>query len=201
MRYSRAMAEAARRPATWEDLVRLPEDTKAEILAGEMLFSPRPRPGHSRTQTTLGTSIGGPFDMGPSGPGGWWILTEPEIAFGPHDILAPDLAGWRRERVPVFFRERPIAVAPDWVCEILSPSTARLDRVRKPEVYLRAGVSFFWLVDVDNRTLEAFEAREGRWLRIGGWSDGDTPRVPPFEAIELDVTRVLPPSPPSAAEE
>ena len=190
------MGEPARSLATWADLARLPENVRAEVVDGEVVFSPRPRPAHSWTQSALSGCIGVPFATGPGGPGGWWILIEPDVAFGPHDILDPDLAGWRRERAPTFFQAQPITLTPDWVCEILSPATARLDRTRKAEIYLRGGVPHFWLMDLDGRTLEAFESRDGCWLRLGAWSDGDTPRVPPFEAIELDVTRVLPPLPP-----
>lgn len=187
------MAEPVRRPATWADLERLPEDVRAEILAGEILIKPRPQPSHSHAHGALLGSVMGPFSTDPGGPGGWWILLEPDVRLGPHEIVEPDIAGWRKEKVPVFFDRQPIEIAPDWSCEILSPSTARFDRAHKSELYLKSGVGHYWLVDVEARVLEAYEARGGQWLRLGAWSDGDRQRIAPFEAIESDVSRHFPP--------
>ncbi len=142
----------------------------------------------------MSVRIGGPFDLGEGGPGGWWILMEPDVDLGPLDIVSPDLAGWRRERIPDFPPEQPIAVTPDWVCEVLSPKTARRDRTMKFDLYLRSGVPAYWLVDLELRTLEAFEAQNGRWVRLGAWTDGDKARIAPFEAIEIDIGTLFPPS-------
>ena len=187
------MAEAARRLATWDDILRQPDGETWEVIGGELELMTRPRPAHNLAQARLSSEVVSPFDRGRGGPGGWWILIEPDVRLSEHDIVAPDLVGYRRERLPRLPEERPFDVAPDWVCEILSPSTHWRDRGRKSDLYRRAGVPHLWLLDPQERTLEAFEARPEGWLRLGIWSDGDTPRIPPFEAIELDVAGLLPP--------
>jgi len=190
------MAETLKRPAGWSDLLALPEDgLRAEVLAGELITHPRPRPAHGRTQVILASSLALPFDLGEGGPGGWWLLIEPDVQLGPHDIVVPDLVGWRRERMPEFPAERPITLAPDWVCEVLSPGTARRDRTIKADLYLRAGVPHYWLADIELRTLEALEAQSGRWVRLGAWSNGESARAAPFEAVEIAVGTLFPPPP------
>jgi Uma2 family endonuclease len=185
----------ARRAAGWEDVLAAPEGVKAEVIAGELFLHPRPRPAHGHTQASLSSEVFPAYYHGRGGPGGWWILIEPDVDFGPHDVVSPDLVGFRRERMPDFPAERPIRVVPDWVCEVLSPSTARRDRIEKADLYLRFGVPYLWLVDLESRILEAFEARAGAWVRLGAWSDGDRPQVPPFDAIALPVGSLFPPAP------
>jgi Uma2 family endonuclease len=190
------MSETARRRATWEDLLAAADDGPTyEILDGELEAMPRPLPRHSRAQALLAADLGGPFDRGRGGPGGWWLLIEPDVRLEPHGVFAPDLVGWKRERIPHFPESRPITVVPDWICEVVSPDDRGRDRVRKANLYLRAGVPHCWILDPEERTLEAFAFREGAWLRLGGWTDGDAPRIPPFEAIEIDVAGLLPPLP------
>jgi Uma2 family endonuclease len=193
------MAEVAPRRVTWEDLLATPEDGLTyEILDGELEAQPRPLPRHGRAQLFLGSELVGPFDDGRGGPGGWWIVAETDVMLGPQDIVAPDLAGWRRERMPEFPETRPVTVVPDWLCEVLSPTSGSRDRVRKAALYLRSGVPYYWLVDPEARTLEAYAAREAAWMRLGAWSDGDRPRIPPFDAIEPEVGRLFPPATPAA---
>jgi len=189
------MPEAARRRATWEDLLAMPDDGRTyEILSGQIEGLPRPLPRHGRSQGQLYARLSGPFDPGAEGPGGgWWLIIEPDVRLAPHDVVAPDLAGWRRERMPVFPETRPIDLAPDWVCEIVSPRDGGRDRVRKADLYLRSSVGFYWILDPAERTLEAFSAHEGAWLRLGAWTEGDSPRIPPFEAIEIGVGGLFPP--------
>jgi len=189
------MSEPVRKLRGWKDILAAPEDLKAEVLGGELITSPRPHPRHGRVQAILSAEISGPFDVGRGGPGGWWILVEPDVAFGPHDIVAPDLVGWRRQRVPAFPDEQPIAIRPDWICEVLSPRTAGRDRTVKADLYLRAGVPHYWLVDPQARILEAFEIQDGRWIRLGAWTDGDEAAIPPFDAIEILVGDLFPPEP------
>lgn len=195
------MAMPAMKPATWDDLLALPEDVRAELIGGVIEVAPRPLFHHARAQGVVSNSIGGPFDYDRRGPGGWWIITETDIAISPYDIVVPDLAGWRRERMPTPPDTRPVTLAPDWVCEILSPSTARRDRTVKAELYLSAEVGHYWLIDPAARLLEAFASRDGAWVRLGAWSDGDAPRVAPFDAIALDVGGLFPPLPEPEDEE
>jgi Uma2 family endonuclease len=135
----------------------------------------------------LGGDLILPFQKGRGGPGGWWILDEPELHLG-DDILVPDLAGWRRERMPVFPDVAWFDLVPDWVCEILSPSTARLDRIEKMPIYAADGVAHLWLIDPILRTLEAYENQHGRWSLIAAHAGQDQIRVPPFDAVALDLS-------------
>lgn len=180
--------------ARWADIAHLPEGSRAEILDGEILFAPSPAPGHQGIGSRVLGYLGRPFDFDED-PGGWWILHDVDVELAADRILQPDVVGWRRERLPAFPEERPIRVTPDWVCEIVSPSSVRIDRVRKTAIYLDSGVPFLWLISPVDRLLEAFEASDGRWLRLGAWAEGDRARIRPFDAIELDITRLFPPAP------
>lgn len=171
------MNQPARRSATYEDLRDLPEYLVGEILNGELHTQPRPAP-RWRPQSSDDELVS-PFHRGRGGPGGWWILFEPELHLGA-DILVPDLAGWRRERLPSLPAEAWFDLAPDWVCEILSPGTERIDRVVKLPMYAARGVRWLWLVNPDLRTLEVFELREDRWLLDSAWQRDDTVQAPPF---------------------
>lgn len=193
------MAEPLRRPAGWEDLLETPENVKAEVIGGELEVLPRPSTGHQRSLTVITARLGRPFDVATQhGPGGWWILPSLDCAFGPHDIVQPDIAGWRQTSLSELPEDPPIRVRPDWICEVQSPSTARRDRITKADLYLRSGVSHYWLVDTEARTLEALEASSGRWVRLGAWTDGDQAAIPPFEAVLIDVGSLFPPKPPEA---
>ncbi len=180
------MGFAAERLATYEDLFDLPENLVGEILNGRLVTHPRPAPRHARAYSRLGGELDGPFDQGRSGPGGWWILDEPEVHIG-GDILVPDIAGWRRERMPRLPETAWFELAPDWLCEILSPSTARVDRAEKLPLYARWGVAHVWLVDPDLRTLEAYENADGRWVLIATLKDDDAVSLPPFDAISFSL--------------
>jgi Uma2 family endonuclease len=184
--------DPAHKPATYADLLALPEDVKAEILGGTIVTSPAPLPRHSRVQGALRRFIGGPFDDddGYGGPGGWWIFVEVDVELAPHDVVRPDLAGWRRTRLPQP-DHRPIRVVPDWMCEIASPSTAARDRVAKRNLYARHGVAHYWLVDPEARTLEALALRDGVWVDAGTFDETALARIPPFEAVELPVGRLF----------
>ena len=140
------MADAALRHATYEDLLQVPEHLVAEIVNGRLVTHPRPAPRHLRASSRLGGELDGPFDQGRGGPGGWWILDEPELHLGPQ-VLVPDLAGWQRERMPSLPETAWFELAPDWVCEVMSPSTARIDRVEKLPIYAAAGVGHVWHID------------------------------------------------------
>ena len=181
------MIEPAKKTAGYRDLLDLPENVVGEILGGELYTHPRPAPKHARAYSVLGGRLGAPFDWGGDGPGGWWILDEPELHLG-SDILVPDLAGWRRERMPELPKGAWFELAPDWVCEILSPSTARVDRVLKMPIYAREGVGHLWLVDLDLQTLEVYALEpEGHWLLLATLEGDAAVRQPPFEAVESSL--------------
>jgi hypothetical protein len=174
------------RPATYDDLVAVPDHLVAEIVDGELWTSPRPAPRHAAASSQLGHQLGPPFQGGRGGPGGWWILDEPELHLGDQAVV-PDLAGWRRERMPRLPDTAHFALAPDWVCEVLSPSTAQFDRAKKLRVYADHGVALAWLVDPIARTLEVLRLEHGRWTLLDTHAGMVTVRAEPFEAIELEL--------------
>ena len=181
--------------ATYEDVLNAPEHKVAEILDGELFLSPRPAPRHSVAASRLGAVLG-PFDCGLDGPGGWWIIDEPECHFA-ENVLVPDLGGWRRERMPAIPDTAFFSLAPDWVCEVLSPSTERIDRGRKLRIYAEAGVANMWLINPVERTLEVLRLRDGAWTIVAVCSGSDAVRVEPFDAIELALARLWVDSPAS----
>ncbi|WP_433933197.1 Uma2 family endonuclease [Sorangium cellulosum] len=181
--------------ATYADLEAVPPNKVAELIGGVLHVMPRPAPRHANTSSVLGIEIGGPFQRGRGGPGGWWILDEPELQFpdpaarGEVDVVVPDIAGWRRERMPELPETAYFPLAPDWICEVLSPSTERVDREEKMPVYAREGVRHAWLVDPVKRTLETFSLVPGPgWERGPVHRDAARVRLAPFEAIELDLS-------------
>jgi Uma2 family endonuclease len=181
------MADPARRLATYQDVLDAPDSMVAEVVDGELHLQPRPAKPHTAAATALGEELGPPFKRGRGGPGGWILLDEPELHLG-RDIVVPDLAGWRRERMPVIIADEPYFVlAPDWVCEVVSPGTAKLDRAQKLPIYAREGVGHAWIVDPTARTLEALRREGPQWLIVGVWKDQDMARVEPFDAIELEI--------------
>lgn len=180
------MASSQRRPARYEDLNSLPTNLVGEILNGDLHAHLRPAPRHAMTSSAIGIEIGSPFQRGRGGPGGWWILDEPELHLGP-DILVPDLAGWRRERLPTLPDTAWFELAPDWVCEVLSPATARVDRMLKMPRYAENGVTYCWLVDPTARTLEAFKLSNGQWLLLGSFVDEADVAVEPFDAVAFPL--------------
>lgn len=193
-----AHPERTRRPATYDDLLRVPAPLVAEIVEGDLYTSPRPSPRHADASSGLGGALRGPFDRGRGGPGGWRILFEPELHLG-RNVVVPDIAAWRRERLSVIPDEPFIGIAPDWVCEVISPSTAALDRVKKLAIYADEGVLHAWLVDPLARTLEVLE-REGRlWTIVSTGQGRDVVRVRPFDALDLDLTLLWDDPPPETA--
>jgi Uma2 family endonuclease len=174
------------RPATYDDLVRVPEPMVAEIVDGELHASPRPAVRHSRTASGLGSLLGPPFDRGQNGPGGWWILFEPELHFGAN-VLVPDLAGWRRSTLPRLPDAAFITQPPDWVCEVLSPSTVALDRAKKLAIYAREGVAHCWLLDPIGRTLEVLWLESRRWVILATHLGDESVRAEPFADIDLPL--------------
>jgi Uma2 family endonuclease len=178
--------------ATYQDLVDLPPLYVAEIVSGDLYASPRPARRHSEISAVLVMLLGNPFQFGQGGPGGWRFLNEPELHFG-DDVLVPDIAAWRRERLSSSSVDDAwIEIPPDWLCEILSPSTAKLDLRRKLPLYARAGVPFAWVIDPPEKTVKVLEAHEGAWIQRAAFSGDAVVRAPPFDAIELKLGLVWP---------
>ena len=180
------MTDTNKRPATYQDVLDAPEHMVAEIIAGELRLSPRPAGPHTVAASRLGYVLGPPFDLGAGGPGGWIVLVEPELHLE-DDIVVPDLAGWRRERLPEVPHRAYFTLAPDWICEVLSKSTAVNDRAEKLPIYARAGVRYAWLVDAIQRTLEVFRMSEGAWREVAVYRGDVRVRAQPFDAIEIDL--------------
>jgi Uma2 family endonuclease len=176
------MQDAPFRPATYDDLIAVPPNMVAEIIDGRLVTMPRPRPRALRAASILGTLLTGPFDLGINGPGGWWVLDEPELHLA-DDVAVPDLAGWRRERLTAIPDTAWFDLTPDWVCEVLSPKTQRYDKGEKRDLYARHGVGYLWHVDPDARLLEVFSLNDGKWLVEHTFRDDDAVAAPPFGAI------------------
>lgn len=164
-----------------------PADRLVEVISGTLYSMPRPRPTHQRAGGEVHGELRGPFDRGRGGPGGWVILPEPELALGSlPDLVIPDVAGWRRERLPAAPRGA-IPVVPDWICEVLSESTRRHDLTVKMPMYFRQGVGHAWLVDADTRTLQVYRRVSDGWLLALAAGSDDLVHAEPFDAIELDL--------------
>jgi len=186
-----------RQRATYQDVIDAPEHHVAQIVDGELFVHPRPAQPHAEVTSVLGMLIGTPFRLGRGGPGGWIIQYEPELHLGA-DVLVPDLAGWRRTDHPDHdLSAAYVSAAPTWVCEVLSPSTQRLDRVRKLPVYAEAEVAFAWIVHPTDKTLEVFMLERGRWTLAQTHEGEAVVEAPPFEAVALDLGELwpLPPAP------
>jgi Uma2 family endonuclease len=174
------------RPATYDDLMKLPDGLVAEIVDGELHASPKPAPPHVIAGSSVGGLLLNPYSFGRGGPGGWWILDEPELHLAA-DVLVPDLAGWRKTRMPHRPDTAYFPLAPDWVCEILSPSTAVVDRVKKLAIYAREGVAHAWLIDPALQTLEVLRLEGGRWVLLSTHFGGDVVRAEPFIELGLEL--------------
>jgi Uma2 family endonuclease len=182
---------AAPRRATFEDLEGVPENLVGEIIDGELILSPRPAPRHALATTAIGSVVFDRFNGPPGDPealGGWCILIEPELHLR-DDALVPDVAGWRRERMPAVPNEAALTLAPDWVCEVASPSTTAIDRARKMPIYARAGVGHLWIVDPIARTLEVYRLAAGAWVVVNTFTGDAIVRPDPFAVVAVDLRR------------
>lgn len=188
------MPVAVQKPkeATYQDIIDLPPHVVGEIVNGELFVNPRPAPAHTRVSSAAGAGLFGPFDLklgDPRGPGGWWIYDEPELHLGRH-VLVPDLAGWRRERMPSRPTTAWFEVTPDWICEVVSPHSAGHDRITKAAIYLEQGVQWYWLVDPINQFVEVLHNASAHWILRGTWSGDDAQAcIPPFDAVPIDLSR------------
>lgn len=170
----------------WNELDAVPEGYFAEIVAGGVRVLPRPGPRHARAASKLGASLDGSFGFDGEGQGGWVLLHEPDLRIG-DDLRSPDLAGWRTERFVAPAGRAPFTVAPDWVCEVLSPTTARYDRVEKMPLYARHGVQHLWLIDPEAKTLEVYRRQGELWLALATHAEDSRIHAEPFDAVELDL--------------
>lgn len=182
------MGDPAGKRATYADVLAAPPGRVAEVIGGTLYTHARPRTRHARASSRLGQRLGGPFDEGIGGPGGWLLLDEPELHLGPDpDIVVPDLAGWRRETLPELPDEAFLTTRPDWACEVLSPRTAHVDRADKVPLYARERVTHVWLVDPDPRTLEVLRLDGETYRLVATWRDDAVVRAEPFAALELPL--------------
>jgi Uma2 family endonuclease len=188
------VSDPAKRLATYADLLALPGDAHAEVIGGEVIVQPSPTPAHQSTIGEIYAELRNPFQRGRGGPGGWWLIQDVDVEFGAHDVVRPDISGWRRDRVPAFPAERPVRQRPDWLCEGLSPRTALHDQGDKRAIYQRALVPWYWLVDPLNRTVSVLRlVPEGYVVdRVAG--DQGMVALPPFEAVAIDLASIFPPS-------
>lgn len=185
------MADTPKR-ATYADVEATPENLVAEIIRGELKTHPRPSLRHSGTANAIAAKLTSAFQWHPDGPGGWVFFVEPEIKFG-SDLLVPDVAGWRRERLQTYPETNYFTVVPDWVCEVLSGSTETRDRTVKMRIHAEAKVPHLWLIDPRQQILEAFERGDGaNWTWIGGWNSDETVSARPFDAISFSLADLWP---------
>lgn len=181
------MADLAHIRTLYEALQALPEGLVGELIDGQLYTQPRPSGPHVVTTSHLGADLSGPFDRGRGGPGGWWIIDEPELHLvRDAEVVVPDIAGWRRARMPRVPVDQRFEIIPDWICEVLSPSTASRDREVKMPLYARYGVAYAWLVDPQARRLEAYALEDCQWAQLDLFGDGDRICAPPFDAVGLD---------------
>ena len=181
-------ATTLQKPSLYDQLCALPNGVRGEIINGQLRTQPRPTGPHTLASSRLGSDIEGPYSRGRGGPGGWWIIDEPEVHFIPdREVEVPDIAGWRKERMPRLPDGHRFQVVPDWVCEILSPATKSTDREEKMPIYASFGVAYSWLVDPKTRTLEAYALTDGKWLPLGIYRDDDVVRVAPFDRVSIHL--------------
>jgi len=193
------MSSVAHRRATYDDLVTLPPEVRAEIIDGTIAVQPPATFQHGDVAGGMFGEVRSPFGRGRGGPGGWWITLEFDVRLDAHNIVRPDIVGWRRARMPVKPERPPAEVVPDWICEVLSPSNGRHDRRTKKALYARFGVAHYWIVDPELRLLEAYTLEpSGLWLETGTYDETSRARIAPFDAIEIDLANVFPPADESA---
>ncbi len=185
------MSVVLNRPATYADLEAVHPHLVAELLGGELVTHPRPVPKHAVAALNLSSELGDAFYRGRSGPGGWIFASEPELHLGA-DVMVPEIAGWRRERLPQFPENAYIETPPDWVCEVISPSTESYDRGIKRGIYARAGVQHLWLLDPRAEILETFSLADAQWLLTATFSAKDAVSVAPFEAVSFPLAVLWP---------
>jgi Uma2 family endonuclease len=174
-------------PPTLADIDALPPHMKGEIIDGVLYAMTRPRGFHQSVLGQVYVDVSGVYHRGRGGPGGWWILPEPGIELPNSPEVAPDIAGWKRERLAAPPKSETIRVVPDWVCEVLSDSTRRYDLRTKKPFYAKVGVAHLWVVDAAAQLVTAYRLLDGGWFELGVWSDEEEARIPPFDGAAIRV--------------
>ncbi len=186
------MTEAVQtRQCLYHEPEALPANLVGEIVNGRLHTQPRPAGPHAVAASRLGADLEGPYGRGRGGPGGWWIIDEPEVHLIRDEVVVvPDIGGWRTKRMPQVPRDHRFEIVPDWVCEILSPSTAKFDRTEKLPLYARFEVAHLWLLDLLARSLEVYRLAEGRWTLFQIHKDEETVTAPPFSEISIALAEL-----------
>ncbi len=186
---------AARR-VTIEEWLAIPEEKRAELIAGVIVYQGMPGPKHGEAQGMTFALVGVPFGRRPAGssrPGGWWISQEVDMELGEMGCR-PDILGWRRDRQPTLPEPDArglVTAVPDWICEVLSRSTASIDQGKKRRAYHRAGVAHYWLLDPGNRTLTVLERVDRDYLVVLAAGVDEVVCAPPFDAVEMAVAEMF----------
>lgn len=183
----------APRLATYEDILHLGEKVRAEVIAGQIVVAPSPATEHQYLGGALFSELHGAFQRGRSGPGGWWLIQDVDVWFAPHDVVRPDIAGWRRENVPDL-PARPVRARPDWICEALSPGNAKYDLGAKRTLYANSGVPWFWIADPVHRTIQVLRLEGASYVVHQTAGDEGLARLEPFDAIELELDALFAPT-------
>ena len=171
----------------YQQLEQLPDNLTGEVINGQLHTSPRPAGPHGLVTSILGMDIGTAYHRGRNGPGGWWIIDEPECHLPMHDICVPDIAGRRRETMPEIPQDQRFTTAPDWICEVISPSTTNLDRTEKLPSYAQCGVEYLWLIDPLAKVAEILQLSDDNFLLLGTHCGDKQFCAPPFDAIIIDM--------------
>jgi Uma2 family endonuclease len=186
------MISANPRKTPYEELIDLPESLTGEVLNGQLYAHPRPGGRHILVASNIGAEFHGPYQRGKGGPGGWWILVEPEVHFVlDRDVTVPDVAGWQKSRMADIPEGHKFTVVPDWVCEILSPSTESIDREIKMPLYATYGVRFLWLVHPLKKTIETYKLEAAQWVSKRIFRSGDSVCCEPFEALAINLNELM----------
>lgn len=181
------MTKTVNKQASYQDIIDLPENMVGEIIHGRLEMRPKSATRYALASSSLSAELVSSFQQGQDGAGGWWIIDEPVCHLDSH-VLVPDLVGWRRQRMPALPKTACFKTPPDWICEILSPTTTRIDRIVKMPIYAELGINYLWLIDPVLRTLEAYELHDGHWLLTGAHADNESIAIAPFAEHTFSLT-------------
>lgn len=184
------MSQSARKGATLDDFWKIPEQERFhELIGGDLIRKATPSGEHGDAQAGVVGAVRAPFQRLPNrgGPGGWWIASEVEVLLESGDVVRPDVAGGRREHCPERPTGTPVKARPDWICEVVSPSNANDDTVKKLRLYQRVAIAHYWIADPRDATLTVMRWSPDGYITLLRAERGETIRAEPFEAIEIEV--------------